>query len=73
MYRIGKEEIEAVARVMYAKDFFKFNSTYHEAICAEEDMRRIFDTKYPLLMTSGHAALVSGLTAMGAGKSAIVL
>ena len=67
MYRIGKEEIEAVARVMYAKDFFKFNSTYHEAICAEEDMRRIFDTKYPLLMTSGHAALVSGLTAMGVG------
>ena len=25
MYRIGKEEIDAVARAIYSKDFFKIN------------------------------------------------
>ncbi len=67
MYRIGKEEIEAVARVIEGKDFFKINETYQEAMHAEEDMQQLFGCAHALLMTSGHAALTSALIGMGIG------
>lgn len=67
MFRIGKEEIEAVARVIEAKDFFKMNSSLHESEYVEEDIRQKFGAEHALVMTSGHAALVSALVAMGIG------
>ncbi len=67
MYRIGKEEIEAVARVLNAKDFFKTNNSLRETMHAEEEMCNLFGTKHALIMTSGHAALTSALVAMGIG------
>ena len=67
MFRIGKEEIEAVARVIEGKDFFKINETYQESAHAEEDMQALFGCEHALLMTSGHAALTSALIAMGVG------
>ena len=67
MYRIGKEEIEAVARVIESKQLFKINKGLRETEHAEEEMREKFATSHALFMTSGHAALVSALTAMGIG------
>ena len=67
MYRIGKEEIDAVAKVIETKDFFNINNSLHEAENAEEDIKKIFDVKHAIMMTSGHGALVSALIAMGVG------
>lgn len=67
MYRIGEEEINAVARVIESKQLFKINAGLHETQSAEADLCACFDTKNALLMTSGHAALVSALVAMGIG------
>lgn len=67
MYRIGKEEIEAVAKVIESKDFFKINNSYRACEKAELKMCELFDVKNAILMTSGHAALVSALIGMGIG------
>ncbi len=67
MYLMGKEEIEAVAKVIEKGDFFKINSSYQESMHVEEDMARIFNVKYPIFMTSGHAALTTALVALGVG------
>lgn len=67
MYRIGQEEIDAVTRVIESKQFFKINTGLQETMHAEMEMRDLFGTGHALLMTSGHAALVSALVAMGVG------
>lgn len=67
MYRIGKEEIEAVTRVIDTRSLFKINNSQQETMHAEEEARALFGTKNALLMTSGHAALVSALIGMGIG------
>ncbi|MBR2352969.1 MAG: aminotransferase class V-fold PLP-dependent enzyme [Clostridia bacterium] len=67
MYRIGKEELDAVERVFRAKALFKINSSEQDAMHAEEEMKEKFGTEHALLMTSGHAALASALVAMGVG------
>ena len=38
MYRIGKEEIEAVTRVITSEELFKINEANKETIHAEEEM-----------------------------------
>ncbi len=67
MYRIGQEEIEAVKRVIESKKLFKVNAALKESMHAEEDLREYFKSPYAILMTSGHAALVSALSALGIG------
>ena len=67
MYRIGKEEVEAVARVMETRALFKINKTEQDVMHAEEEMKALFKTEHALLMTSGYAALTSALVAMGIG------
>ena len=67
MYRIGKEEIDAVARVIEQKSLFKINNKLQETMHAEEEMKALFGTKYPLLMTNGYAALTCALIGMGIG------
>lgn len=67
MYRIGKEELEAVARVFETRALFKINSKGQDAMFAEEEMKEKFGTSHALLMTSGHAALTSALIGMGIG------
>ena len=67
MYRIGKEELDAVERVFRARALFKINSSEQDAMHAEEEMKEKFGTEHALLMTSGHAALASALVAMGVG------
>ena len=67
MYRIGQEEIEAVKRVIESRKLFKVNAALQESMHVEEDIREYFKTPYAIVMTSGHAALVSALTALGIG------
>lgn len=67
MYRIGQEEIDAVARAIKTKDFFKINGSGKEVLHFEEEWKKFIGSDYALLMTSGHAALVSGLIGMGVG------
>ncbi|MBQ7153179.1 MAG: aminotransferase class I/II-fold pyridoxal phosphate-dependent enzyme [Clostridia bacterium] len=67
MYRIGKEEIEEVAKVIESKNLFKINDALHETEICEEMMRKQFNVKRSLLVTSGFAALTSALVGMGIG------
>ena len=67
MYRIGQEEIDAVAKVIEQRSLFKINNKLQETKHAEEEMRALFGTKYPLLMTNGYAALTCALIGMGIG------
>lgn len=67
MYRIGQEEIDAVARVINSRFLFKINDGLQETLHAENELCDLFGTPHALLMSSGHAALVSALVAMGIG------
>ena len=67
MFRIGKEEIDAVARVIESKQLFKCNDALKETEGCEKDMRERFGLDHAVLMTSGYAALVSALVGMGIG------
>ena len=67
MYRIGQEEIDAVARVIQSKQFFKINDAGQECKHFENEWRRQFGCKYALFMTSGFAALTSALIGLGIG------
>ena len=67
MYRVGKEEAEAVSRVILSGGYFKTKNVYNETEQAENEMKELFGVKNALTMTSGMAALVSGLTALGIG------
>ena len=68
MFRIGQEEIDAVARVINAKQLFKVNNgELQETANCEKEMREKFSTDHAVLMTSGMAALTSALIGMGIG------
>jgi dTDP-4-amino-4,6-dideoxygalactose transaminase len=68
MYRIGNEEVEAVRRVIESKELFKVNrGTLQETANAEKELCKIMGTDYAIVMTSGHAALVSALVGLGVG------
>lgn len=67
MFRYGKEEIDAAARVLESKNLFKINSGLQEAQHFEEEFKEKLGTKHAILMTSGHAALSSGLIGLGIG------
>lgn len=68
MYRIGKEEIEAVKRVIESKELFKVNNgELQETMNAEKELQEKLDVKHALVMTSGHAALASAFVALGIG------
>lgn len=67
MYRIGKEEVQAVARVIESKNLFKVNEELRETEQAQAEIERLFDTKHALIMTSGKAALISALIGFGIG------
>ena len=67
MYRIGQEEIDAVARAINSHDFFKINSAGREVFNFENEWKTLTGSKYMITMTSGFAALASGLTGLGIG------
>lgn len=65
MYRIGKEEIDAVARVIESKALFKTMGKETESF--EKEMRELLNVKHAVSMTSGMAGLTSALIGMGIG------
>lgn len=67
MYRIGQEEIDAVARAIRSRDFFKINGAGREVYHFEEEWKALTGSRHALLMTSGFAALAAALTALGVG------
>lgn len=67
MYRMGKEEIEAVAKVIESGKIFKTDSVLKTVYHAEELIREKMGAKFAIDMTSGYAALVAGLIALGVG------
>lgn len=75
MYRIGKEEIAAVTRVIESKELFKVNSGEgQEVYNFEKEWKEKMGSAYALCMTSGKAALICGLIALdiGPGDEVIV-
>ena len=67
MYRIGKEEADAVRRVIESKNLFKINDAMRETEQCEALLRQKFGVKRALLLTSGTGALTSALVGMGIG------
>lgn len=67
MYRIGQEEITELSKVIETKSMFKINNGLKESEQVETKLKKIFETDFPIFMTSGHAALTSALVAMGIG------
>ena len=67
MYRIGKEEIAEITKVIESGDLFKINGGLQESAQVEKKLENIFGCKYPIFLSSGHAALTSALIAMGIG------
>ena len=67
MFRIGKEEIEAVARAINSKDFFKINGSGQEVLNFENEMKAYSGAEYCILMSSGFGALTSALIGLGIG------
>lgn len=67
MYRIGKEEIAELTRVIETRSMFKINNGLQETFQVEDKLRRIFGVEYPIFMTSGQAALSTALVALGVG------
>ncbi len=67
MYKAGKEEIEAFARAIMSRDFFKINGSGQEVLHFDDEWRQTVGARYSLTMTSGFAALTSALIGMGVG------
>lgn len=67
MYRIGQEEIDAVARAINSRQFFKINDAGQECHNFEKEWCAAVGTEYTLLMSSGFGAIVSGLIGLGIG------
>lgn len=67
MYRIGKEEIDAVARVIESRNLFKINDGVCEVLTFEAELSEKLGVKHSILMTCGKAALMSALVGMGIG------
>ncbi|MCL2518233.1 MAG: aminotransferase class I/II-fold pyridoxal phosphate-dependent enzyme [Oscillospiraceae bacterium] len=68
MYRIGKEEVEALQRVIESRQLFKINGgDLQEVMNCEEELKKLMGVDYALLMTSGKAAMICGLIGLGVG------
>lgn len=67
MYRIGQEEIDAVAKVIESKQLFKVNNALRYTEKFQASAAKHFGTEHVILMTSGNAALISAMVGLGIG------
>ena len=67
MYRIGKEEIAELTKVIETRSMFKVNSGLKESENVEAKLRDKFGVDHAIFLTSGQAALTSALVALGIG------
>lgn len=74
MYRIGKEEIDAAARVIASKQLFRVGGELRECANFEKEWAEKIGTKNALLISGGGtAALTSAIAALGIGPGDEVL
>lgn len=68
MYIIGKEEIEAVKKVIESGQLFRYRGGENgESDKLEREWSKKMGCEYTIAMTSGTAALICGLAGMGVG------
>ncbi len=68
MYIIGKEEVDAVQRVIESKQLFRYRGGEGgESDSFEREWREKIGSEYAIALTSGTAALICGLVGMGIG------
>lgn len=68
MYRIGEEEIQAVAEVIRSKEFYRGNGGPIRAVQHfEQELKEYVGTKFAFSLTSGKGALICALVGMGVG------
>lgn len=68
MYIIGKEEVEAVQRVIESRQLFRYRGGEGgETDQFEAEWRKKIGTKYAVAVTSGTAALMCSLVGLGVG------
>lgn len=68
MYIIGKEEVDAVQRVIESKQLFRYRGGEGgESDQFEKEWAQKIGTEYAIAVTSGTAALILGLVGMGIG------
>lgn len=67
MYYVGKEEKDALGRVIDSGCLFKINGGPQEVEHCEIEMKEFMNCDYALLMTSGFAALQCALIGLGIG------
>ena len=67
MFRIGKEEADAVARVIEGRSLFRIGSKYQETNNFEKELKEKFGSNHCVCVNSGTSALIAGLAALGVG------
>lgn len=67
MFRIGKEEIEEITKVIDSKVLFRVNNAQKEVERFEKELAEYVGVKYALCVTGGTAALTCALVGMGIG------
>ncbi len=67
MFRIGKEEAEAVARVLETGELFRVNTALQEAEKFDKEFSEVIGTEYSILLSSGTGALMAALAGLGIG------
>lgn len=74
MYRIGKEEIDAAARVIKSRQLFRINEGLKEVEHFEEEWAAKIGTRYSICVSGGTAALIAALVGLeiGPGDEVIV-
>ncbi|MCM8819049.1 MAG: DegT/DnrJ/EryC1/StrS family aminotransferase, partial [Candidatus Omnitrophica bacterium] len=74
MYRIGKEEIKAIEKVIKSKELFRVKNKEGECNKFEKEWAKKIDVKYALLMSGGGtASLICGLVGLDIGPGDEVL
>ncbi|MCL2833754.1 MAG: DegT/DnrJ/EryC1/StrS family aminotransferase [Treponema sp.] len=65
MYRWGKEEAEAAARVIMAGSMFRIKSKYNEVFGFETEFKKKIGAAHCIAMNSGTGAITAALAALG--------
>lgn len=69
MYKVGKEEIEAINNIIESRKYFRYQGPEQEtqtSLC-EKEWQEFLNVPYALLNTSGTNSLVIGLASFGIG------
>ena len=74
MYRIGKEEIDAVAKVIESRCLFRVNNNLKEVESFEKEWAEKIGSEYALCLSGGTGALIAALVGLeiGPGDEVIV-